>query len=292
MRSKAALIIALAAAGFSLSAQSSQTITIEQFREQNEKTSDNIRIGLVRDAAMSVAMRAGLAKQSVAINQMLSRIGGHLDQIYDFNALMLEHGMIPPVIRRLERITEQEGDILRYSNIRFRIVKQAQFTTRPPTWRTYLTIPLWSDNSRIVGDLMPKNSAERKAASDGLKKGWDAGAKQANDMFFKGLTRLENDYLGMATYHALLKSNMVTLPNVLRKDVPVIGDGNTMTIDQSTYSFKMKPAFNPRMMQWVALIDGNSSSSLLSAEEDKIDSKRVDAGVMGFDELRNSWLSD
>lgn len=263
-------------------------LTLQSWRSMIS-SSEPVRVRMVRDAAMSAAMRAGLTRQSIVINKMLDDNARYLDDIYDFSSLMLPHNVVPPVIRRVDNITEQEGDVLRYSAVRFRIVKQAGFATRAPSWRTYLKVPVWNDAPMTHQELMPKNSEERKAAIEGLNKGWEAGAKQANDMFFKGLTRLDNDFLGMATYHALLKSNMVTLPKILRTDVPVVGDGSSMTLDQSTYTIETKPVFNPQMMSWLALIDGNSEYSLMQENISKAESERVNASIPTLEDLQKTW---
>lgn len=270
---------------------SSGPLTLQNWRSMIS-SSEPIRVRMVRDAAMSAAMRAGLTRQSIVINKMLDDNARYLDDIYDFSSLMLPNNVVPPVIRRVDNITEQEGDILRYSAVRFRIVKQAGFVTRVPSWRTYLKVPVWNETVVTHSELLPKNSEERAAAVEGLAKGWEAGAKQANDMFFKGLTRLDNDFLGMATYHALLKSNMVTLPKVLRTDVPVVGDGNTMTLDQSTYTIESKPVFNPQMMSWLALIDGNAEYSLMQENISKAESERINASVSSLEELQKAWVGN
>jgi len=264
-------------------------MTISSWRAALKQT-EPIRVKLVRDAAMSAAMRAGLANQSLVINKILDRNARFLDDIYDFSSLMLENNVVPPVIRRVERITEHEGDVLRYSAVRFRIVKQAAFSTRAPSWRQYLMVPIWDDLGRTHSSLMPQNSEEREAASEGLDQGWKAGSKQANDMFLKGLTRLDNEFLGMLTYHALLKSNMVTLPKVLRKDVPIVGDGSSMTLDQRTYTIENRPIFNPQMMSWVALIEDSTTSSLFGNDLAEKERDKLNMAAPTFDELSKAWL--
>lgn len=257
---------------------------------ERQLKSEAIRTRMVRDAAMSAAMRAGLANHSVVINKLLASNARFLDDIWDFSSFMLENNVVPPVIRRAERITEQEGDVLRFSAVRFRIVRQAYFATRAPSWRQYLMIPVWEDLGKTHESLMPQSSEERNAAREGIEIGWAAGEKQANDMFYKGLTKLENDFMGMATYHALLKSNMVTLPKVLRKDIPIVGDGSSMTLDQSTYTIESRPVFNPRMMSWVALIEGNKGSAIFGDSLTPSERDRLNVSAPGIGDLRKMWL--
>lgn len=250
-----------------------------------------LRNQLVRDAALSAAMRASLAKQSEYINKLLDEYARLLDDTYDFPSLMLPNNVIPPVIRKVEKITEQSGDVLKYSAAQFQIVRQASFATRPPTWRTYLPIPVWSDLGTTHVSLMPTNSQEQTAAQEGLDKGWRAGITQANAMFFKGLTRLENDWLGMNTYHALLKMNMVTQPIVNRQDVAVSGSSDSLIVDQSTYKIEARPVFNPNMAQWLALLDTTGTASLMETalKTKEADSGRVTVAAPSLQEMMRTW---
>lgn len=268
----------------------SDELSLDQWKAGKGATKDrkSLRTRMVRDAAMSAAMRAGLARQSQVINQMLEENGRYLDDVYDFAGIMLPHNVVPPVIRRVERVTEQEADVLRYTALRFRITKQASFSTRAPTWRTYLQVPVWDDLGSTHPSLLPQNSEEEAAAKLGLREGWAAGEKQANDMFMRGLVRLQNDYLGMLNYHALLKSQMVTLPRVLRQDVPVVGDASTMALDQSTYKIESKPAFNARMMDWSALIDKAGSTDFFTRTASSDENKRVFVAP-SLSELETQW---
>ena len=257
----------------------------------NGRSAVSLRIQLVREAAMSAAMRAALAKQSEYINKLLDTHGRLLDDTYDFSSLMMPNNVVPPVIRKLERVTEQSGDVLRYSAAQFQIVRQASFATRPPTWRIYLPIPIWSDLGTTHPTLMPVTPEETAAAQDGVNKGWQAGIDQANGMFFKGLTRLQNDWIGMNTYHALLKSNMVTLPIVNRQDTAVSGTADSMVVDQSTYRIEAKPVFNANISKWLALLDSTGASSFLeeAMRSRENDAARAAVTAPTLAELQKTW---
>lgn len=249
---------------------------------------ESLRIRMVREAAMSAAMRAGLAKQGERINKMLMENQRNLDDIFDFSSLMLPNNVVPPRIRYVENIVEQQGGQMRNTKFRLEVVQQAHFSTRAPTWRTYLTIPVWSDLGSTHQALLPQNSDEVSAAQRGLQEGWEAGERQANEMFMRGLNRLHNDLMQMFTYHAALKVQMVSMPIINRKDVPVTGDGNVMSVDQSTYSIESLPSFNPKMIDWLAVIDSNPSlksiqSPVSAAEQDRVRT------VPDIQDLRAIW---
>lgn len=283
--------VALACAAPALHAQDKAPSVEAVMGQGANKEKPTLRLKLVREAAMSAAMRASLAKQSEYINKLLDTHARLLDDTYDFPALMLANNVVPPVVRKIERVTEQDGDVLRYSALQFQIVKQAAFATRAPTWRQYLPIPIWADLGTTHPSLLPTNSAETDAARQGIEQGWRAGFEQANGMFYKGLTRLQNDWLGMNTYHALLKSNMVTAPIINRQDVPISGDAASMIVDESTYRIEAKPVFNPSLSQWLALVDKSSTTKIFEdiSKPSEAEDARSKIAVPSMSDLMKSW---
>ena len=288
--------IALLAFGIGTSLANAQegrepgTPIIKAPQAQTVRSAATLRMQVVQEAAMSESMRASLTKQSEVINKLLEENGRLLDDVYDFGSLMIGNSVMPPVIRKVEKITEQSGDMLRYSAAQFQIVKQAAFATRAPTWRTYLPIPIFSENVLTHPSLKPANDAERESARQGVDRGWKSGIDQANGMFLKGLTRLQNDYLGMMTYHALLRSNMVTAPVINRKDTAVSGNAESLTIDQSTYKIEAKPVFNPNLSSWLAIIDASSGAALETAAKiTSAESARASVATRSRNDLMRAW---
>lgn len=239
---------------------------------------------------MSASMRAGLAKQTETINKLLDDNARFLDDAYDFGSLMLPNNVMPPVVRKVERVTEQTPNVLTFSALQFQIVKQASFATRPPTWRTYLPIASW-DNGSTHPSLLPTNAEEREAARQGIEQGWAAGVDQANQMFFRGLTRLQNDFVGMSTYHALLKSNMVTAPIVIRRDTAIAGNSDNMVVDQSTYRIEARPVFNPNIAQWLAIAEKSGIAGVFDsmAKPTDAEAKRASVAAPSMRDLLRAW---
>lgn len=290
----AGAVVALACYTSVIHAQTAPVSDPQQILSQTAKAEERpatLRLKMVREAAMSAAMRASLAKQTEYINKLLDTYGRLLDDAYDFSSMMLPNNVVPPVIRKIEQVTEQEGDFLRFSSMQFQIVRQATFATRAPTWRTYLPLPMWSDIGNTHPSLLPTNSEEATAAKSGIEVGWKAGIEQANQMFYKGLTRLQNDFIGMNTYHALLKSGMVTEPIIKRQDVPISGDSSKMIVDESTYHIQAKPVFNPNLSQWLALVDKSSASKIFEeiSKPSEAEAARLKPSAPSMDELMMTW---
>src|SRR5579862_6401534 len=61
-----------------------------------------LRTKSLEDSAMSIGAQGGLAWASNEINTRMNKDRKYLDSIFNFNTLMLNHGVLPPVL--------EEGD--------------------------------------------------------------------------------------------------------------------------------------------------------------------------------------
>src|SRR5262245_45372847 len=57
-----------------------------------------LRIKSLEDSAMSIGAQGGLAWAAEAINAKMNKDRKHLDSIFNFNVLILNHGVLPPVL--------------------------------------------------------------------------------------------------------------------------------------------------------------------------------------------------
>ncbi len=122
----------------------------------------SLRLKALRDSAISIGAQAGLAWASEAINVRLGKDSKYLDSIYNFNAMMLSHGVLPPVLEEGDyTLNLDDPNTIRVSDRTYKIVQQARFATTPPNWREYLwltyTKPELPDKS-----LLPRNHVRTK----------------------------------------------------------------------------------------------------------------------------------
>ena len=64
----------------------------------NTNTTSKIREMALKETALSVGAQTGLAVRAKTIDDQLVRQTHYLDTIYDFNALVLENNVLPPVL--------------------------------------------------------------------------------------------------------------------------------------------------------------------------------------------------
>ena len=107
---------------------------------QKQASSESIREMAIKQVAESLGMQAGLAHESKVINNHLQQHAQQMDTVFNFNQLLYKHFLLPPVIVQSDNQIKvsDDGDMIRAGGNSYRIVKQVQFVTVPPTWRDYL----------------------------------------------------------------------------------------------------------------------------------------------------------
>lgn len=190
-----------------------------------------LRAQALRETALSLGARGGLAERAQFINNTLLNYEPLLAKIFSFYGLMLDDNILPPVLSEARNtLNLEDGSAIRVAERNYKIINQARFVTAPPTWREYLwmnyDIPELPDSS-----LLPRSKPERIVWEKDIQEGWEAGNKQADVIFRENINRLVRDFNGMILYRKLLAQNMVSEPFVAAMNMGITGDGNDMSVN-------------------------------------------------------------
>jgi defect in organelle trafficking protein DotC len=190
-----------------------------------------VRWQALYETALSLGATGALAWRSEQIDMSLTKNTGELNQIFDFNQLLLQDNILPPVLVESDNsLNLADSDSIRLAAKTFKIISPARFVTAAPSWRAYL----WMSYPKPpVPDrtLLPKNQAEAEVWNRFIREGWQNGIQQANAIFSANLNRLRRDYNGMVLYRKMLAQGMVSAPFVAKADLGVTGDRNEIRID-------------------------------------------------------------
>jgi len=213
-----------------------------------------IREQAIKEAALSTGAQAGLAYRAKQINAMLDQKASYLDYTFNFNQLLMDHNVLPPVLVEGDNSLNLDNDTtIRIADRTYQIISQARFVTTPPTWRDYLvstyTKPEAPDNS-----LLPENAKERDAWKNFSEQGWKQGIQQAEDMYDQNLSRLKRDYAGMIRYKFLLAQHMVSAPYVSRTDMGITGGGSDMRVNDQILRITELPSLQANSKTWKPII--------------------------------------
>ena len=215
----------------------------------------DIRRDAIKEAALSYGARGGLAWRTYEIRKELEENARYMDKIYDFRQLLIptSSGLLiePPIISEAQDAMLIEGDGLNaaVADRVFNIGRNSRIVSAPRTWRVYLERQ-WGETSMPPDVLRPANKEERAIWKSLVKKGWDKGVEQADDIFQADLNRLVADYQGMIRYRTLLAQKMVSPPYALQVDRGVTGGGNEMRVGDRAVSITGLPELKPRYEEW------------------------------------------
>jgi defect-in-organelle-trafficking protein DotC len=213
-----------------------------------------IREMALKETALSLGAQSALAWRAKYINEQLVKQSRRLDAIYDFNSLVLEHSILPPVLLEgRNTLNLADTQTIRISDRTYKVSKQARFVTTPPNWRQYL----WMDYKQPEYPhltLLPKTKDERLLWENCIEKGWKNGIEQANTIFEESIARIKEDFTGMILYRKLLAMNMVSPPYVSDTDLGVTGDGGEIRIDDRVLRITALPALNVNSNEWRAAV--------------------------------------
>ncbi|ASQ45102.1 type IV secretion system DotC family protein [Legionella clemsonensis] len=226
---------------------------------KSAKTRSKASIGKIREmalkeTALSLGAQAGLAWRAKIIDEQLTKQARNLDAIFDFNSLVLEHNILPPVLLEgRNTLNLADTQTIRISDRTYKIAKQARFITTPPNWRQYLWMDYRKPDCPNV-TLLPKTKQEKMLWCRYVEQGWQNGIEQAGIILEESVARIKEDFAGMILYRKLLAMNMVSPPFVSHTDLGVTGDGSEIHIDDRVLRITALPALNVDSKEWIAAV--------------------------------------
>ena len=221
---------------------------------RNMPTTGRIREMAIKETALSVGAQSGLAWRAKYIDDALVKQTRYLDTIYDFNALVLEHNVLPPVLLEgRNTLNLADTQTIRVSDRTYKVSKQAHFITTAPDWRQYLWMDYKAPETPNI-TLLPKTKEEQEIWSAFVAKGWENGVEQANTILEESIARIKEDFTGMILYRKLLAMNMVSPPYVSNTELGVTGDGDEIRIDDRVLRITALPALNINSSEWRAAV--------------------------------------
>jgi defect-in-organelle-trafficking protein DotC len=227
--------------------------------------SRTMRMEVVKETAHGLGAQAALSWHSYYINLMLEKQKRNLDHIFNFNYLILEHNVLPPILVEGRNILNLADNFsIRVSDREYQIAQQPRFVTAPPNWRNYLWMPYKKPEEPNI-TLLPQNKQERELWNIYIKIGWNDGTEQASQIFNSNLAKLKRDYEGMILYRKLLAQQMVTAPHVAKTDLGITGSGSDIQINDRLLRITAVSHLNTEAKTWqpAATVNGKEKSPLL-----------------------------
>lgn len=233
---------------------------LQTIEKQNEVVADDglpldIRRDAIKEAAISLGARGGLAWRSYYIRQSLDKRARYLDKVFDFRQLLISapSGLLiePPIISESinNMLIEGDGQQAAVSDRMYNIINNARIVSNARTWRTYLERD-WGVVESPPDILRPEDDEERALWIELVTKGWEEGVRQADEIFQDDLNLLIADFEGMIRYRTLLAQGMVSQPYALQVDRGITGGGDEMRIGDRAIQITGVPELIIGADQW------------------------------------------
>lgn len=231
-----------------------QSVRVRLDPSQSDSQLSQIRINALRDIAMSVGAQGGLSYSANVINQHLDHDATYLESIFNFNTLLLSHGVLPPVLEEGTNTFNQENtETIRVADHTYKIIAKARFATTPPNWREYLWMnypkPALPDKT-----LLPKTDEEQMIWQKGITQGWKLGIEQAKNIFQQNLARMKRDLNGMMLYRKLLQHHMISAPFVAKTELGITGDQDALRVNDQVLRIVQQPQLQTDGKDWKAIV--------------------------------------
>ena len=238
-----------------LSLSQLQTLEKENTVAEDDGLPLDIRRDAIKEAAISLGARGGLAWRSYAIRNELDTRARSMDRVFDFRQLLIAapSGLLiePPIINESinNMLIEGDGQQAAVSDRIYNIINNARIVSTARTWRNYLERN-WGTVESPPDILRPQDDEEREIWVELVAKGWKEGIRQANEIFEDDLNILIADYEGMIRYRTLLAQGMVSQPYALQVDRGITGDGTEMRIGDRAIQITGVPELMTGSEQW------------------------------------------
>lgn len=209
-----------------------------------------VRAQAIQEAAAAYGAQAGMAARARQLNEELRRNGSQYDRVFNFSAVMLEPGFLPPVISEGRDAYNQPNDFqVRAADRLYKIEFPARLVNVPPRWQAYLFVA--ESNAQLPDRAsLPKSKAERELWDQWAARGWEQGQALAEETFRANMGRLKRDFEGMLRYKTLYAQGLVTKPVLARSVLGVTGGGDEMAVGDRIYEVTDKAQLNPDQKKW------------------------------------------
>lgn len=221
------------------------------------------RLQAVKGAAKMVGAQHGYNERMKARQAELRAKSEYMDRIWDFRTLMTlassnQNGkyLIPAIMAESEGVKAltPDANTIVISEREYQIIRPARLTLRAPHWKGYLLGGADMETNLPSELLIPKDEKEKKVWEDGVSEGWVAGQNMAEREIITRMTRMKQDFLGIA------KNIRLTMQNKLRQTLVTYdfemskGGGSRLAENQHVFRIAAPASLNGEVSEWKPII--------------------------------------
>ena len=207
-----------------------------------QNASQNLRLKVVADTGATLAFQQGFQSRYRELMAACERRARDFDRIFDFQKLILDGRVLPPVIRWTgPSVVVDSPTSATSADATYVIERPARIVAGAPGWREWLMVdaaPFEPDQA-----LLPRTGEERRAWQEAVKEGWTAGRVHAGEIFETAMARLEADYRGMLRFRMLVDARLASAPVLAEGQVALSVMGERLSVNETTFRITLPASF-------------------------------------------------
>lgn len=218
-----------------------------------------VREAALQEAALLLGTQWGLGDRSREIAKQIEQMAAQLDRRYEFGALLMGVGYLPPVFSEARNSVAIDGATMRFGKVIYTMDEPPRPVRVAPTWRDWLYVGLDPDLRPDIPSnaiSLPRDEDERAYWRQRVVSAYDEGRRQADEVFNLNLARLDRTYDGMRRYYDLVKRGIVKAPVIATaSEIAKLEDPNTLIVGNMVFSIAVQPQFEVKADKWVPLAE-------------------------------------
>lgn len=217
-----------------------------------------VRRAALDGAALTIGTQTGMIERANEIGKIVAKKEVALDQTFRFGDLVIGQGVLPPVIVQTQNAVSVTDNSMRLAGSVYRLEQPARFFSGAPSWRDWLLmgLPINQSLPELPSNeqLLPRNSQERTYWKRQVRKAYESGRRQADEIFRNNLGELVKIYNGMRTFYDLYQRKMVSAPYIASaQEVVTQDDPNMMVVGDTTFRITLPSELNTDAKTWKPL---------------------------------------
>ena len=267
-------VLGLLFSSISIATENLPTLSeLQQWHEDNSQSNQTklskIRDDALRESALRVGAQGGFAFTSQQFNDRLQARSAELNQIFRFDALLVDQArMLPPVIIEARNNALFTTDRATLTQQIYRINETAKLISAAPTWQQYLLTAKIKAPKKPLSLLLPQTKRERQRWRKAVAEGWREGVVQAERSLQRRIAQLRRAFIGRVRYHMLVLRGLVKPVKIKRSKRRILGNTQELRIGEEVLRISRPARLVKNSRQWQLLPQLPNAFSLEVGNDD------------------------
>lgn len=228
-------------------AELKELLAPKEASKKQETAVSQMRPEAIREAAQLATFQKAIAWRYGQLVAQTEDYANILDTAFNFSPLLLTQGealIMPPMLAKAgASMRIEDGDTATSAKATYELLEPARYIASPPTWREFLMVDSFPQAEEPNPALLPRTSEEKAIWRNAVRKAWQEGVAQADQLYEDNVARMTREYRGIMLYHLLTAQHLLSKLNTASADMGRHISGNKLNIGQQVYRITRPSSF-------------------------------------------------